>query len=87
MARRALGAIEAVSALPHTTWRWNPTSKKEVGMKTRWRVVLIALALTANVAIPAPEDRFKGGSCDGYACSTLLDAPIRMPSGTMLILR
>jgi hypothetical protein len=54
-------------------------------MKKRLRVAVIVLALlTAHVVFAASEDRFKGGSYDGYAQSSILDATLAIPAGTII---
>ena len=52
----------------------------------RWKIILLsALAmLIANAVFAADGDeRFHGGSYDGYAQDSVLDAPITLPAGTI----
>jgi len=55
-------------------------------MKNRLFWVLLALVtLIANVVVAADGDeRFHGGSYDGYAQNSVLNAPITLPNGTII---
>jgi len=54
-------------------------------MKKRWKIILSALAiLMANaVFATAGDERFYGGSYDGYAQNSVLNVPITIPAGAI----
>ncbi len=58
-------------------------------MKRQWKGVWFIWVLTALLPLAwgAPEDRFKGGSNDGCGSNCVLDKPVSVPAGTMIVIR
>jgi len=50
-------------------------------------LIVVAVFVTALAVLAAPDDRFKGASCDGYADASVTNSKIPLPEGFVITIR